>query len=712
MGSEYKRAPQIDPLAITESLGFQTFRRESRKPWTKKEDTDLINIINELYPNQLKDLQPDAVKWDVIAQRVFPNGSRKPKDCRKRWCNSLSPSLKKGKWTKEEDEQLIQAYKQFGASWQKVSLQIQGRTDDQCAKRYIEVLDPNTKDRLKPWDHDEDLQLIRQVKIHGTKWRTIALEINGRPSLTCRNRWRKLVTDVVRGKADPVIREEVNSITSGGFSDSDGKLTGENTNTELSENDNSHFNSDKNNFSNGANRKFDENVHADSDQPGFRNFNNQQSREDVYASSRQKRQTASRPVTSLVEWKYTLSGDEKRNTELPHKLLFNEEGGNIKNQELVHYLISYAKAFNLEITVHQHIHHHYSPPTLNSITPDISGYSYQNQNAIHSLNSDHDLSQSQDSFGQYSGSINLFGESGKTNVSPYYIEPETQLNRYQHFNYLPPLIEVPKLTSSSPPPMSSIKQLARDPQLYGSNGRQINQMQQDQNDLNLSSGMDKEGSAANRESDLIKLLNGGNRDRNNKLMRDHEFHSSSQNGQNSNSLAPLTQAVEMAASAEASKNVHPMESASDNRSDHSYSSKKQKIDQNEEEELEEGMDFWETMRNLSDFTNQQMNSSVANSSLLNNAQPLKQKPVSQHHPLHYFSGSTTPQPTSNMSFTSNSMKKDVPNDPEIDPDDYGLFYNVYSKEPSNVPSGNSNNSNDSVYDSLVSSFGMIPFNPS
>ncbi|CAM9015271.1 unnamed protein product [Wickerhamomyces anomalus] len=160
--AEKKKALQINPLDITESLGYTTFRRDSRKPWTKEEDRRLSELVHgkliELgYEEGIKSLNhnswdvnqtqlPQEIDWEEIGEKLQ---TRKPKDCRKRWTNSLDPNLKKGKWTAQEDEKLLASYKIHGSSWQKISLDIPGRTDDQCAKRYIEVLDPNTKGSVK-----------------------------------------------------------------------------------------------------------------------------------------------------------------------------------------------------------------------------------------------------------------------------------------------------------------------------------------------------------------------------------------------------------------------------------------------------------------------------------------------------------------------------------------------------------------------------------
>ena len=50
-----------------------------------------------------------------------------------------------GRWTNVEDVQLIQAVKQHGRQWHKVADLLPGRTDDQCAKRWREKLDPSIR---------------------------------------------------------------------------------------------------------------------------------------------------------------------------------------------------------------------------------------------------------------------------------------------------------------------------------------------------------------------------------------------------------------------------------------------------------------------------------------------------------------------------------------------------------------------------------------
>ncbi|CUM64434.1 uncharacterized protein PRCAT00002038001 [Priceomyces carsonii] len=660
---------QIDPLAVTESLGFQTFRRDTRKPWTKEEDEKLMSVISHLYPLQNNSLEVDSIKWDIVAQNISPSGLRKPKDCRKRWSNSLDPSLKKGKWTKLEDEQLVKAYEKFGPSWQKVSGEINGRTDDQCAKRYIEVLDPNTKDRLKPWEREEDLKLIRLVKAHGTKWRTIANELAGRPSLTCRNRWRKLVTEVVRGKADLIIKSEVDLVTQG-----TSKLLGS--------------------FKDGTMIES-----GDIAEPSFRSSlsntysENLSSRVSEHSNTlaRQKPQPSgiSRPVHRKTEWTYALTDDRNDQNALT-KHLFGANGGNIKNQELAQYLVSYAQNQNLKIDIHQHIHHHYPPaPSENN-----NFLNYQSMHLPGIINQ----APSPDDF--------------SANRKEAFMDSEPLKSRYQHFNYLPPLTEVPKLNSSR-----SLNEIQRSepPQHHHHHHHHHHSIHDTSRENDRETY--RQSLSQKEATNLEKLLN----------QNDHQQSSGSldasrtvgEESMRSGSLTPLTHAVELAAAAEANVSKRRPSNSSVNggrkRSKQNTNDTKNK---GAEDEEGDGFDFWNAMRNLTDMATQQ-NNQTSPSQRFQEFTQSRQKPVSQHHPLHYSRGSTTPQPQvpQNLSHqqrrhrrNSSSGNEDYEELDEEVLNSYGLFYNVYTKEGSTLPETQPQKL--SLEDDMIDLYGTIPFNPS
>lgn len=326
----------IDTMAITELLGLRTYRKGNRHAWTKDEDQRLSLRVQALYPAEYaaKTLKAEDVNWDEVA-RVFSEEARKAKDCRKRWSSLLDPSLRRGRWTPEEDRQLLVLYGKHGAMWQQVALEIEGRTEHQCLKRYLEVLDPQLRNRLKPWSNAEDLLLIAQMKKYGTKWKKVLEAFDGRPSLTCRNRWRNLVTAVARGRADPAVVEEM-ALVAGDF----------------------------------RARELDD---------------------DELEPAKPKLQELKEPLGTTTEWKFSLVGGPPPSGPL-EQLLAN--GGRIDSSELVQALVQYAAQHSMAVDIHQHIHYHYA---------------------------------------------------GEAPAKP---EPESQITRFQHFNYLLPLAELPKLTLS------------------------------------------------------------------------------------------------------------------------------------------------------------------------------------------------------------------------------------------------------------------------
>ncbi|KAI7880141.1 hypothetical protein K492DRAFT_162879 [Lichtheimia hyalospora FSU 10163] len=150
-----------------------------REPWTPEED-NLLRLAVQLYGDRTE-------KWAKIAACV---PGRSNKKCRKRWFHSLDPSLRKGAWTEEEDQKLREGVMKYPNQWSKIADMLEGRTDDQCAKRWRESLDPSI-DRSE-WTTDEDERLLALYQDYGSQWQKIAQHFEGRPGLHCRNRWRKL----------------------------------------------------------------------------------------------------------------------------------------------------------------------------------------------------------------------------------------------------------------------------------------------------------------------------------------------------------------------------------------------------------------------------------------------------------------------------------------------------------------------------------------
>ncbi|ODQ62337.1 hypothetical protein WICANDRAFT_76508 [Wickerhamomyces anomalus NRRL Y-366-8] len=573
--AEKKKALQINPLDITESLGYTTFRRDSRKPWTKEEDRRLSELVHgkliELgYEEGIKSLNhnswdvnqtqlPQEIDWEEIGEKLQ---TRKPKDCRKRWTNSLDPNLKKGKWTAQEDEKLLASYKIHGSSWQKISLDIPGRTDDQCAKRYIEVLDPNTKDRLRPWNLEEDLELIKKVKLYGTKWRTISLEMKSRPSLTCRNRWRKIVTDVVRGKALPEIKQALDSIQ-GGFS------TLEKINENLERQRQTQMDTPNDELKGNAGVR---NHHGDS----FERSKSMKSQTNGTIPSLTSMASPSysgalgespKPHNTEIDWKYTLKDTSG----------LTLSNGNISTTDLAKQLIENAKRYDLKISIHQHIHHHYAP----------TGSLPKGASPVESTTS------------QNSGNPDDL-------VMP---------NRYSHFNYLPPMVQ---------------------PQLESSN------------------------TITTKESDLARLLNPSGHHQ----QQQHYQHGNVKNGKRKLSGSSSNNSRSKQRPAVSSRH-QPSTGFTDSHRKPSFN----------QDELEDELDFWETMRSLSQVVNNNNSNNI--------------------------------QSSSNM----HRLPQTVPprgNTPNGGANDLGLYYSVFGEDEEDIDDDEFKNDLKDI-EGLA---GILPFNPS
>ncbi len=65
-----------------------------------------------------------------------PESKRKPRQCRERWINVVDPCVKRGKWTIQEDLQILQLWVMMGNKWHEISLKVEGRTEIQVKNRF------------------------------------------------------------------------------------------------------------------------------------------------------------------------------------------------------------------------------------------------------------------------------------------------------------------------------------------------------------------------------------------------------------------------------------------------------------------------------------------------------------------------------------------------------------------------------------------------
>uniref|UniRef100_A0A8B9PG17 snRNA-activating protein complex subunit 4 n=1 Tax=Apteryx owenii TaxID=8824 RepID=A0A8B9PG17_APTOW len=163
---------------------YQAYNKDlKRKEWTKEEDRMLADLIQEMRVGS-------HIPYKKIAYYMEGRDSTQ---LIYRWTKSVDPSLKKGPWTPEEDAMLLTAVKKYGArDWYKIRTEVPGRSDAQCRDRYLKALHCDVKKGR--WSLEEEEQLIELVQKHGLgHWSKIASELPHRTGSQCLSKWKLMI---------------------------------------------------------------------------------------------------------------------------------------------------------------------------------------------------------------------------------------------------------------------------------------------------------------------------------------------------------------------------------------------------------------------------------------------------------------------------------------------------------------------------------------
>lgn len=134
--------------------------------WTKEEDERLINYIK---------LHGEGC-W-----RSLPKAAgllRCGKSCRLRWINYLRPDLKRGNFTEQEDDLIINLHSLLGNKWSLIAARLPGRTDNEI-KNYW-----NTHIKRKLYSRGVDPQTHRPLNDSTASTTTIIPPANAAKSIS------------------------------------------------------------------------------------------------------------------------------------------------------------------------------------------------------------------------------------------------------------------------------------------------------------------------------------------------------------------------------------------------------------------------------------------------------------------------------------------------------------------------------------------------
>lgn len=109
-------------------------------PWSPEEDQILINYVR---------------KYGHGNWRALPKQAgllRCGKSCRLRWINYLKPDIKRGNFTEEEEETIINLHQMLGNRWSAIAARLPGRTDNEIKNVWHTHLKKKVKDKQSSQD--------------------------------------------------------------------------------------------------------------------------------------------------------------------------------------------------------------------------------------------------------------------------------------------------------------------------------------------------------------------------------------------------------------------------------------------------------------------------------------------------------------------------------------------------------------------------------
>ena len=156
-------------------------------------------------------------KWKEISN-FFHN--KNPLQCFSRY-KRIKPGVNKGSWNKEEDDEIMKLIKIHGTNWSLISKIIKTRNNKQIRDRYINILAPNLN--KKKFTFEEDMLIIKLYKEFGAKWSRIHTYFKNRTTDMIKNRFHSSIKKKYKDLLKDINKKKSNSSTDSSSSNNNNK---------------------------------------------------------------------------------------------------------------------------------------------------------------------------------------------------------------------------------------------------------------------------------------------------------------------------------------------------------------------------------------------------------------------------------------------------------------------------------------------------------
>lgn len=154
--------------------------------WSEEEDSQLLNLVQKYGDSA----------WNRISKSLVGKSEIK---CNMRWLELTNQShfVSQGTWTENEDTILAEKVCIFGArNWTQIAKFLPGRIGKQCRERWHNHLSPNVN--KTKWTKDEDNKILELHSRMGNRWCDIAKYLPGRTDNAIKNRFNSRLSRLIR----------------------------------------------------------------------------------------------------------------------------------------------------------------------------------------------------------------------------------------------------------------------------------------------------------------------------------------------------------------------------------------------------------------------------------------------------------------------------------------------------------------------------------